>query len=338
MKTPRIDRKVFCAIFSGTYSPLELHEFVQLCYSLALPVIRKKIVSGKLSLDIIGLTEEGIVQDCLADLFHREDSQQFPQIVRFFQNQIPNLDQASDERLLLTLRRLVLGKVSNNIIRLYAEADPILGKIVRNVTLALERTHLFEKHTRFGEAHLIVRGIDPLLHLPPISMDCVQKRFAGIALVRDTIPQMMKKLHKILSEQTEYQRTVPLVGIALMFKEVYALGWEHAEQTPEQQGEAGDIPGIIDDVCRRLEAEMHRTYVGGGKRSSNEFRCYMLALKEVLTGEFVHNGSDSISYFDHLRREMPHLTKTNYAQQHRTAFEYMAKTAKERVRKELQKM
>jgi hypothetical protein len=338
MQPLRIDRNVFCTILSGTYSPEDLHEFVQVCYALALPTIRKKIALGKLNLGIIGLTENDIVHDCLADLFQREDSPQFPQIVRFFQAQTPDLNAASDERLLITLRRLVLGKVHNNIIRLYAEADPILGRVFRNMTLALERTHLFDKQTRFGEGCLLACGTDLLCGLPPIPMEFVHEKFAAIASAQDTIPQMLRKLHAILSDQEEYQRVVPFVGVAIMFKEVHARAQEIAEEVIPQQSEDDNIAAVIESVCRQLEGKMHKSYVTSGKKSAEVFHQYMIALKDMLMIEFVQGEPDGISYFETLRQHMPQLTKAAYARQHRTAFEYIAKTAKECVRRELRTM
>jgi hypothetical protein len=338
MQPPRIDRNVLCTILSGTYSPEDLHKFVQLCYALALPAIRKKIALGKLNIGIIGLTENDIVHDCLADLFQREDSPQFPQIVRFFQTQTPNLDTVSDERLLITLRRLVLGKVSNNIVRIYAEADPVLGKIFRNVTLALERTRLFEKHARFGEAYLRACGATALDDLPPIPMEQLCEKFMASASPQDTIPQMMRKLHAVLSDQEEYQRVVPFVGVALMFKEVYARAQEIDEKVIPQHSEDDNIAAVIESVCRQLEGKMHKSYVASGKKSAEVFRQYMIALKEMLMTEFVQGEPDGISYFETLRQHMPRLTKAAYARQHRTAFEYIAKTAKELARRELLKM
>lgn len=338
MKIPPLDRSAFRSILAGTYSPSDLHDFVQLCYSIVLPTIRKKISLGKLNLGILGLREEDIVHDCLADLFYRENSPVFPQIVNFFEKELPSIDRANDQHLLRTLRRLALGKVNNNIIRLYAEADPVLGKVLRNVTFALGRAPLFEKCIRFGEPYLMALGVERLSHLPPFPMDRVRERFATVALIHDTIPMMMKKLHQILSEQCEYQRAVPLVATALMFREVYALGWEKEEQKLEQLGEADDIPQIIDRVTRQFETEMYNIYVDSGKKSAELFQQYMLAVEEMLTGVFVHDDAHSSSYFDYLKQRIPELTKKAYEKKHRTAFEYMAKKAKERVRRELQKM
>jgi len=232
----------------------------------------------------------------------------------------------------------VLNKVNNNIIRLYAEVDPVLGKILRNVALALGRMSLFEKHTRFGEPYLAVNGVEPLSHLPPIPMDYVRDKFAAVALIHDSIPTMMRKLHEILCRQREYQRAVPIVATALLFKEVYALGWQQEEQQFDHLGEAEDVPQIIERVIRQFETEMHKVYVESGKKPAELFQQYMLALKEMLTGVFVHDDADGSSYFDYLKQKIPELTRKAYEKKHRTAFEYMAKKAKERVREELRNM
>lgn len=327
----------FNAILSGTYTEKGLYEFIQLCYSLALPAIRKKIALGKLNLDQIGLRENDIVQDCLADLFRRDESNMFPEITSFFNSRVPNIDDVGDGRLLISLRQLVLGKCNNNIIRLHSEADPTLGKVFRNITLAIERTDLFEKCSRFGEGYLLVRGMDPMHHLSPVPIETVRERLLSQLSPRDTIPQMMKKLHKCLSEQTDHQRIVPIVGVALMFREVYVLAFEESATSSEPGGERNDIANLMGPVLGRFEKEMHETYVESGKRTADVFDSYMLALKELLRNEFVAGESDG-SYFEHLKAHIPDLTKPSYIKHHRAVFEYLAKTAKDRMRLELRKM
>jgi hypothetical protein len=142
MTTPSSAKRLLKGILSGTYTPLHLREFAQLCYTLALPLIRKKIALGKLNLDSVGLKEPDVVYDCLADLFQRDEIGRFPQIRLFFNHHLEQVENWSDYDVLMHLRALVFGKANNNIIRLYREADPILGKILRNVNIALERNHL----------------------------------------------------------------------------------------------------------------------------------------------------------------------------------------------------
>ncbi|MEK7670980.1 MAG: hypothetical protein AAB344_02030, partial [Bacteroidota bacterium] len=300
MKSHQSDRKLIEAILSGTYTPFELREFLQFCYSLALPFIRKKIRCGKINCDIIGLQEADIIHDCLADLFYRDEANRFPQIQIFFENQLVHSENPSDEEFTIVLRRLVLGKVNNNIIRLYSEADPALGKILRNLKLALERTQLFEQVSRFGETYLMPRGIKALLHLPPIREDCIREAFSRIVCVYDNIPEMLRKLYSVLSEVQEFQRAVTLVSAALLFKEVYKVAWEEESNggSVEQHLPSYDIKTLIEQVCKRMSTEMHPVYVGSGRRSDEVFRCYMRALNGILIQEFAEDSEAAETYYE----------------------------------------
>jgi len=331
-------RRVFQAILSGEYTHPDLRDFVRLCYSLALPFIRRKIALGKINRQILGLSEKDIVNDCIADLFYRDENRRFPQLCTFFQNQEMDIEQCSEEELLIALRRLVLGKVNNNIVRIYSEADPILGKILRNLKLALERTQLFEQVTRFGETYLMTRGMDVMLHLPPTPLEFVRHGLSRVVLIHDPIPTMVKKLYDVLAQQNEFQRTLPLVSAALLFKEVYALGEEPQEHEFVHQGEAEDVEQIATVVCRRISSELHASYVGTGKRSEEVFASYMRSLKNILIAEYGDHQAGEFSYFECLKEHIPDLTKQTYSEKHRAVLEYLAKMAKQRMKEELRNL
>jgi hypothetical protein len=57
LKFTSAHRQTLRAILDGTYTPLDLREFVQLCYVLALPLIRSKIHNGKLTALIPSLND-----------------------------------------------------------------------------------------------------------------------------------------------------------------------------------------------------------------------------------------------------------------------------------------
>jgi len=341
MKLTSAQRLAVRAVFDGTYTPLDVREFVQLCYILALPLVRSKIVCGKLNLDILGLKEIDVVYDCLAQLFRRDREGSFVQVKSFFMKQ--NIDPAicPDDEMLIALRRLVFGKVRQSIVRLYSEVDPVLGKILRNLQLELEGNKSLELQVRFGETCIVPRVINPNYHLPPVTGEFLRQRFSQLVSVRDSIPVMVGKLSRMLLSQEEYQRAVPLVTAALLLKEVYTLGWEAEEKetrSVEPQTEQSDIRWIADDVCRRLAASGRETYVGTRKRTEETFQKYMDAVKEILLGEYSASASNSISYYEHLKVFMPDLTKTTYSRQHRSVLEYLVKQAKRQMKQELKRL
>jgi hypothetical protein len=334
-----IDRTILVSILTGTHTYLHLRELVRWCYDLALPVVRKKIVLGKLNLAAIGLKESDVVYDCLADLFQRDDQASFPQIRTFLEHHLPNFESCSDQEILVAFRTLVVGKVNENIIRVYGETDPMLRKILRNLKLALERSNCFEGISRFNEMYFVPAGVDPLFHLPPITVDFLKQEFTRTVVQDDLIPGMLNKLYETLCNQEEYQRAVGVVDVAVLFKDIYAFRWQTEQQTEiiqdEPQTTHSDLLGLVNIVCRDIRTEMLNNYVRTGKCTQQEFESYVQALQKILQEEF--GGAEKTSYFNCLQDYLPGLTKESYTLQHRNIMEYLAKIAKERLREEFSK-
>ncbi len=328
---------VFKAILTGAYTPLDLREFVLLCHDLALPFLRKKIHQGKLNLASIRLNEHDAVYDCLADLFARDDQGNFQSIRKFFDAQLPDWESGDADGLIVTLRHLVFAKINNGIIRLYSEADPALGKILRNMKKALETRSLFEQTTRFGDVFLVPAGADPLFHLPPLAPDQIQRAFSLAVLLHDNVPTMLSKLRSVLIDQNDCQRSVLMMTAALMFKEIYELGGEEASQpnVAEERLERERLGKIITKIRGEMWAELHPGYVGKGKCSEEIFAKYLDAMDDILQGFLADDNPDGFTFYEHLRAKMPELTPGEYRKNHRITLEYFAKVGRERIRKEL---
>lgn len=341
MKISGSYRNLLWSILSGAYTPLDVHEFVHLCYSLALPVIRKKLITGKLSPYHLGLKESDIVYDCLADLFRRDEQGRFVKLHSFFESEQLNIDTCHEDELFIALRRLIFLKVSNNVIRLYSEADPTLGKVLRNMRLTNQKERLFDELQRFSETYLVPRGMESLTHCPPYPPEQLEQQFIGGVLVHDTLVVMLRKLHQIVAGQRQYQRAIPLVAAALMVKKVYALGWEGREEE-QPLAEATllqeDIRGTAERVSELLKKKMYSTYVARKKYPEVVIAKYVHAVREILVQEFSGQRPMSGSYFDILKTFMPRMTKKEYATKHRTILEYLAKMAKKEMVAELKRV
>lgn len=328
------------SILSGAYTPLDVHEFVHLCCSLALPIIRKKIAAGKLSSYHIGLNESDIVYDCLADLFRRDEQGKFVKLHSFFESERLDPSTCHEDEIFVALRRLVFLKVNNNIIRLYSEADPTLGKVLRNMKLANQKERLFDELQQFGETYLVPSGVEGLTDCPPFPLEQLEQEFIGAVLVHDTLMAMLKKLHQIVMGQRRYRRAIPLVAAALMVKKVYALGWEGREEE-QPVAEATllqeDIRGAADRVCARMNKKMYSTYVVRKKYPGSMVANYISAVREIIVQEYSGHQSMNSAYFDILKTFMPRMTKKEYVTKHRTILEYLAKMAKRAMVTELRK-
>lgn len=339
MKSPSLSKQLLVSILSGSYTPYDLREFVRLCSNLALPLVRKKIALGKLNLALLRMSDQDVLFDCLADLFERNEEGRFVQIEKFFERERIDIEQHSEEWLLDALRRIVFQKVNTGLVRLHSEADPVLGKILHNLDVAIDRTELFTKAIRFGESVLTPVQGDALIHLPPMPFEYLRDRFSRVILLHEPMPAMLKKLHTLLLEQHEHQRIVSFVLVGLMFKDLYKLAQKTEEATniTEYDTEADSVQKLIEKVSAELHRDFLEKYVQRGKMTGAQFEQYIESVKRVLC-DGVDGGTRTISLFESLRISLPGLTKQEYAKQHRSILEYLNKDAKMRLRKEITKI
>ncbi|MBI3193633.1 MAG: hypothetical protein HYZ34_04075 [Ignavibacteriae bacterium] len=335
MKFEQSHTLVFQSVLSGNYTPYDVREFIKFCHDLALPYIRKRIALGKINLELLGMKEQDVVYDCIADLFQRDANGTFIQVTNFFLQELPDNTVCSIEEFVIVLRRLVANKVNHNIVRIHSETDPALGKILRNLKSALERTSIFAQITRFGEPYLVPAEHSTLMEKPPIPYEFIQREFSTLALVYDTVPELLTKLLTLLLTQQEYQRAVPLLSAALLFKHIYTLNWSeetHVRITTDFLEEQHDVETLVNLVCLNLSDEMYPRYVGKGKCSAVEFELYVASVRDILSN---HHETGGITYFDVLKQKIPNLTKVEYEEYHKSILEYFVKTAKQKLRKEL---
>jgi hypothetical protein len=298
---------------------------------LALPLIRARIVQGKINLESLGLKEDDIVYDCIADLFVRDNAGQFTEVERFFSKEIEDTNRCTDALLLDTLRRIVFGKVSFNVIRIHSGADPAFGKILHNMDVAVTRSRLFEKFVRFGETMLACCESDLLLHLPEAPLEYLRQQLSRIVLIQDSMPTMLKKLYDVLHDQEEYQRTVPVVCVVTLLKEVYALG---AEAEPESDEfslkglEEEDAVRLVKAVCSNLQADLCSHYVGTGKMTENVLKAYIQATNGILSDLVLKGRDECKPYFEYLSDRIPEMTKEEYINRHKSVLEHFVRAAK----------
>jgi len=324
-------------ILAGSYTPYDVREFVQLCYLIARPHLARKVHSGKLKLSLLGISEDDAVYDCLADVFRRDAAGRFVEIEAFFQREVGEIDAATDERMLVQLRRLVIGKVNNNLIRLYSEADPALGKILRNIKLALTPESGLEQVTRFNEACLAPAGIDRMDHRPPFTFEALRDAAAGVILIHDQVPEMLAKLRAMLVEQQRFHRIVPMVWAGLVFKEIYALGWEPSGEVVNLDDaiETDRLNSLVDSICADLALQLRKTYVATGKFDERMLGVYCCALKKILSSSYLDEHLDGSTYYEYLSGLLPGVTKESYRKDHKSTLEYIVKLGKTRLRQEL---
>lgn len=325
------------AVLHNEATPHEFNQFVNLCISVALTLLERKAAAGQLSRAMFQMPLNDIAVDCIADLF-RSDENGIPiQMQTYFE--CVNLDEASEEETLILLRRLVFSKIRQGLFRSYNELDPSLGRILRNIKLGVTLTGEFAESERFGDVVLTVTGCDALTHMPVVQKESLTQILSEIPLANDHVPSMLSALSLHLRSQAEYCRVVPLLPLALAWRE-HLLANRMTEEEGLSIAERGlltqDVRRIAQDACEAVKELMRPRYVKEGGIESETLDAYFRVIFASVFAEY-WDASTVESLFSLLAAEIPGLTESAYRENHRNTIEYLLKLVRKRTKAEMTK-
>lgn len=329
-------RDTLLAITSGEYAHEQLHKLVRLCQALSIACIQNRANTPILK-TVHGLTTPDIAIDCIAELFQQSEHGDFVQLKAFFDS-IP-LQDCSDEQSLVHLRRLVFSKTYNGLFRLYSEADPSLGKVLRNVKLAVHSLGHCEERLVLGEPSLAPSGCDLLEHLPlPDAVD-LERDLAPLITGAESVPVMLAVFARHLREQNTYRRVASLMDVAIVFRSFYSRGRVLPEAVDHHMPDISrhDREVLLATVGRSVRESAERSYVQAGKLSPEQLNAYLRVIDAGLQATWIDLDGVDFSLFEALRAEMPDLSLTEYKQIHRSRLEYLSRRAHDLARDLLRK-
>ncbi|MGA2624989.1 MAG: hypothetical protein ABSF91_14110 [Bacteroidota bacterium] len=324
----------------GNYDEFQLRELYRLFVTFARQLVRRKIFSGKLNPEFMGMSEPDMVHDCIAELFTRSSRNELIEIAKYFDHEQIDIESLHEERLLIHVRRLIFTAVNDNIFRMYNEIDPPLGKILRNIKNTVGRCADFQLTNQFGEQHLEFVSGNVLQQYPILSDEDLQRLVERIMATETEIPSIVMELKHALESQNKCRRAVRLVSLALAIKKGYELLAFELQTTEDgtKPDAVIDSRSAIQLAFEQISAKIKERYLESGKIDKQTFECYSNALRRMLEDEFMLGSNGAISYYQYVSHYYPDLTRKEYERHHRTTFEYLAKLAKERVRKGLKEI
>ncbi len=316
------------ALLRGTHQPGQLTAVVHLCVALSMELLSRKS-GGKFLCTQQGLTTKDLAFDAVGELFQRDETGHFVQLDAYCESFPPA--STGDEEFLIALRRLVYSRTNHALFRMYRDVDPVLFKILRNVKLAVERMQHFREIERFGETYIVPVMCETLEHLPPYTMDELENELLTVAFGDENIPRMMGKLALVLRQQSGHARMVPLIGLAMVLRAVYARRNEPLlpPASSEDPLVGDDLNDVISQTCAAVRHELHPRYVGKGKTSEAMYGDYFEVIEESLFAKM--QGDDGVSYLALLQAKMPGLTHEEYKKMHRSRIEYLGSLAAQRL-------
>jgi hypothetical protein len=326
-------RGTVAALLQGNVTPADLNRFIRLCLAMAESHLANRRLAAVLS-RFHALNLSDLAFDCIADLFARDTTGRFPQLIAYFQScHSPRL---SDEELVVFLRRLISSKVNQGVFRLLGEIDPSLSKILRNIKLAIAALRNFDEVDWFGEPCIIPSLCDPLESLPAPEQNDLERALIAVTHGNEHIPELLGKLAMYLRTQTTHRRRIGLVATALLFRSVFTARAELPEETTDQE----DVAQSLDRAAAvRLAMDDLRNkalrYVERGKMDQRLYESYCRVIEEGLLKSIVDKNGEGFTLFESLQSVYPTLTKEQYRKVHRSRLEYLARMADQMVARHL---
>ena len=318
------------AAVGNTLTLPQLNGLVEFCQSMAAVALRRKIAPVMLDSGVHGTNYRDLAYDCIAELFQRGEDGSLLQIRAYFQG----IDRvaASDQELLTHLRRIVFTKVNHGVVRFYGEADPDLGKILRNIKLSIQALRSFTVVERFGDTFLLPVFSPSLENLPPFGREELERALRKYARSDEHVPAMLAHLSRILRSQRECSRLVPLTSVGLTIKSIYFTPGtaDPPLAAAEDPFTVPEIVSLVQCACREVLGRMSVEYVDTGKVERDMFRKYVEVIEKNVTLRFTGEESAGHSLFSGLRSLVPSLSEAEYRATHRSRLEYLSRLAYKR--------
>jgi hypothetical protein len=323
------------AVLEGTPDRSRLHRVIAVCHGLAVAFLRSKRTVWTLA-SRNGLAHSDIAYDCIAELFQQDASGGLVQLKAYFDG-LP-LNQMEDAEVLVHIRRLVFAKVNHGIFRICNEHDPALGKILRNLKLAIHALRNFDEVERFGELWIRPTLADPLEDLPAAGQEELLEALRGSARGAPRIPDLLAALSIYLREQSVHARSVPLMELAVTIRLLFVCTNEsQAEPGEESPVSAEDTRSFVREACRTVRTSMSRRYVDRGKVTPATYDVYFAVIEEGLTDRFVGGDGEAFSLYEGLKMRIPDLSRDEYRREYKSHLEYLGRLALREALRKLKK-
>jgi hypothetical protein len=175
--------------------------------------------------------------------------------------------------------------------------------------------------------------------LPSMPSEIVEAHLSSVVSDGTTIKGILKAVGGMFSDQSIYQSSYPLFGLAHALRATFArLGEAPGDVVQDRQEIATlDVGNQIDASVSAISRSMRRTYVEKGKLDEKTYELYFRAVSDILRAEFVGESNEDGSYFNHLAAQLVNLTPESYRTTHRTYLEYLTKITRKHFMDEMKK-
>lgn len=318
-------------------TPRDIRTLVDVCHKMAIVSLRPKF--SQLLHATGGVPLEDFAFDALGEVFERSPFNRFVTLERWFERQ-GGITTLSDDQLWTALRRLIFSAITQHLFQSYAEADPSLSRIIRNIKLAL-RSHATLRLAEQKGVKMIevreIKGTDttcPLFVSEILAAECS----SFLTGKRRTLRMMLEALSATLTSQHEYRQAIPLTQAALMFRDLLSPAPDASQvASPDDTIVGEDVSSVLQHALTSAQKRGEQTYVRTSKLSQRELECHLQAVKEILLCLLEGSNGAPGHRYEVLRRHLQTLTPDKYRKKSKGIQEYLLRLARSELAKLLQK-
>lgn len=305
--------------------------FINLCQKIISAYLYRKENYKSYYINTFGIGVDDLSFDCIADMFKIDSEGKFVEFTEYF-SKLEKEKPLDDLELLIQLRRLLFSKANNRLFRLNKEFDPSLGKIIRNIKLAIQSNPDLEIDTFYCQNVIVFKNFNWREdQLPVIPIEIFEIDFVSIVKVTENIKELLEKLKQYLETLKEYKKLVYIIDAAIIVRNAYSdKNLDRVQDSIEPTILAADIQKVIDAVVCAVNKDIIESYLANNKINHDTAVNYLHMIEELLADQYI-NGENGKSYFEYLKKYLLGLSQNDYMNDHRTKIEYITKQAKQRA-------
>lgn len=292
--------------------------------------LRIQLQRGSLNDYRFGIPTEDLAIDCIADTFQRDEDGRFITLENYFATF--DWQQASEEELTISLRRLIFSKVNEGLFRSYRAEDPNLAKIIRNVKEAVKRNSSFSLRREREVQWIIVGDSTTSDHYLPLAPTAILENYITSVLCETSNTYTaVYAFEDFLKQHPYYRNAFPLSEYARVLRACFQNREVPSPATHEINLSLIDLDSALKKTIKHVRSKLHDTYVRKGKISLHMFETYISALRKILAYHFGAPSEAVGSQYDALATVIPGLSKDSFQTEHRNIMQYLFKISRTKM-------
>ena len=309
---------------------------VDAAHRLARAYLIRRESAGRLSLNVLGLPLDDLAMDCIAQLFARDETGAFHELQRFFaDHSLDTFDAVDAHR---ALRTLVNQSVNDRLFRCYREADPGLGRIIRNLKRAIRHSTQCHLERRGSSLYVVVTNGDAGTRLLP--PDRLAAHLTAQITGALSTPACLDRTLSLLTGHPNAHPHYPVSLLAQSIRDaqhqVQTIAvacdneWSTAPATSHHLDHlsVAAIRNVLVESVQAVREAKRAHYCRTDDRAA-WYDTYMRGVQTYLEAQYVSPDRSSLTHHDALRTYRPSLTRAQYRAEHRHTFEHLLRCTRE---------